>query len=273
MFDEGWSTSTEGQTLLRPFANAPFPHPSREKGHTYKETHFDAANHYSDSTVGIVIPPHFRPTESVDYIVHFHGWDNHVAHVLEHHALRRQLATSRRNAILLVPQGPKNASDSSGGKLEEPEMFEKLLQEVAEFLHSEGKVPTKRIGKVTLSAHSGGYRVASAILEHGGLRDHITDVFLFDASYGGLEVFAQWGKQRGRRLISLFTPHLASENFQLLVLLKKQGVAVDASLEPKLTRRMLSGRRPHIIHTMDLLHDEVIQKRDYFHLFLQSSWE
>jgi len=271
MHEAGWTTSAEGQTLLRSFANAPFPHASREQGYTYKETHFDAATHYSDSTVGIVIPPHFRPRESVDYIVHFHGWDNHVAHVLEHHALRRQLAASRRNAILIVPQGPKNARDSSGGKLEEPGAFAALLHEITAFLQTDGKLSHTQIGHIILSAHSGGYRVARAILDHGGLEEHITDVFLFDASYGGLETFAQWGKPSGRRLISLFTEHLASENFQLLVLLKKQGVAVDAALDPKLPRQVLMARRPHLIHTLDLLHDEVIQKREYFRFFLETA--
>lgn len=273
MSDQTWLTSPEGLTLLRPFASAPYPHPSRAQGHTYQGKLFDAATHYADSTVGLVIPAGFAPTQSTDFIVHFHGWGNHVSNVIEHHALRKQLAASGRNAILVVPQGPKDASDSGCGKLEEAGGFERLVREVAQFLKADGKIPTERIGKLTLSAHSGGYKVTSAILEHGGLVPNISDVLLFDASYGGLEVLAAWGAQKHHRLLSLFTAHLASENFQLQTLLQKRGATVATLLDqaPGLDAKALRQRRPTLIHTLDLLHDDVLMKRSYFELFLQTA--
>ena len=257
--------------LLRPFANAPYPHPSRAQGHTYQGKLFDTATHYSDSTVGLVIPAGFRPAESTDFIVHFHGWGNQVSNVIEHHELAKQLLASGRNAILVVPQGPKNASDSGCGKLEEAGGFERLIREVVAFLKASEKIKTERIGRIVLSAHSGGYNVTRAILEQGGLTQNITDVLLFDASYGGLEVFADWGAQKNHRLLSLFTAHLASENFQLLTLLQKRGVTVTSLLEPGLDEKMLRLRRPALIHTLDLAHDDVLMKRRYFELFLRSS--
>ena len=267
-----WKNTPEGQSLFRSFASAPYPHPSRAQGHTYQGKLFDAATHYSDSTVGLVIPAGFRPTQSTDFIVHFHGWGNHVSKVIEHHELAKQLFASGRNAILVVPQGPKDASDSGGGKLEEGGGFERLVREVAQFLKAEGKIPTERIGKIVLSAHSGGYNVTRASLERGGLGKNITDVLLFDASYGGLEVFADWGAQKNHRLISLFTAHLASENFQLLTLLQKRGATVTSLLEAGLEakEKTLRVRRPVILHTLDLLHDEVLMKRGYFALFLKT---
>jgi hypothetical protein len=271
MSDESWLATPEGHTLLRPFASAPYPHPSRAQGHTYQGKLFDAATHYSDSTVGLVIPAGFAPTQSTDFIVHFHGWGNHVANVIEHHALRKQLAASGRNAILIVPQGPKDASDSGCGKLEDAGGFERLIREVAQFLKTSGKIPTERLGKITLSAHSGGYNVTRAILERGGLARNLTDVLLFDATYGGLEVFAAWGAQKNHRLISLFTEHLASENFQLLTLLQRRGAIVTSLLEPGLDEKTLTLRRPAIIHTLDLPHDEVLMKRSYFELFLRTA--
>ena len=273
MPDDSWLPSSDGLTLLRPFASAPYPHASRAQGHTYQGKLFDAATHYSDSTVGVVIPAGFAPTQSTDFIVHFHGWGNHVSNVIEHHALRKQLAASGRNAVLIVPQGPKDASDSGCGKLEDAGGFERLIREVAQFLKADGKIPTERIGKMVLSAHSGGYNVTRAVLERGGLAKNITDVLLFDASYGGLEVFADWGAQKNHRLISLFTAHLASENFQLLTLLQKRGATVTSLLEPGLEgkEKLLRLRQPAILHTLDLLHDDVLMKRSYFELFLKTT--
>lgn len=268
-----WVTSPEGQTLLRPFQNAPYPHASRAQGYTYQGKLFDAAGHYSDSTVGIFIPTGYRPSDTVDYVVHFHGWSNHVSAVLDHYALRQQFVESKLNAILLVPQGPEDATDSGGGKLElEPGAFAALIQEVTDFLVAAGKIHTHRIGKIALSTHSGGYKVTSAILVQGGLRDHITDVLLFDSSYGGLEGFTDWVSEgHGRRLVSIFTEHLAPENFMLITLLQKRHAAFDTLLEPDLKENILLPRHTIFIHTLDLPHDEIMQKRNYFALFLRTS--
>ncbi len=270
---EEWSVTAEGQTLLRGFAHAPYPHASRAQGYTYQGKLFDAITHYNDSTVGIFIPSGYQPGETVDYVVHFHGWSNHVASVLDHYALRRQMNASGRSAILLVPQGPKDATDSGGGRLElEPGAFAALIGEVTQYLKQAGKIHAARIGKIVLSTHSGGYRVTGAILAQGGLADHITDVLLFDSSYGSLESFADWIAQSPhRRLISLFTDHLAPENFTLLTLLQKRHIAFHLLLETDLNAVALTPRQAVFLHTLSLPHDEVMQQKDYFALFLQTS--
>ncbi len=267
-----WVASAEGETLLHSFQNAPFPHTSREKGYTYDGKFYDAATHYSDSTIGIFIPTGYKPGAKVDYVVHFHGWSNHVATVLDHYELRRQMAASGRNAILLVPQGPKDAQDSSGGKLAaEPGAFEALLREITQFLVEAGKIHTTRIGSIALSTHSGGYLVTGAILRQTALRSHITDVLLFDSSYGELEAFTDWAAEKQHRLVSIFTRHLAPENFMLTTMLQKRHTAYRSVLEPDLTPALLTEREPLFIHTLDLPHDEVMQKHDYFALFLRTS--
>ena len=265
-----WISSPEGQTLLRPFRGAPYPHSSRENGYTYDGKFFAAATHYSDSTVGIFIPAGYRPADTVDYVVHFHGWSNHVAAALDRYELRKQMAASSRNAILLVPQGPKDAADSGGGRLEEEGAFARLIEEVTQFLVASGKIRSTRIGRIVLSTHSGGYLVTSRILAHGGLGDHISDVFLFDSSYGGLEVFADWAAVRGHRLVSIFTDHLAPENFTLLTLLQKRHAAVTTILESDMSEKLLLPRKPMLVHAVDLPHDEIIQKRGYLALFLRT---
>ena len=268
----GWVASAEGETRLHSFHNAPFPYSSREQGYTYDGKFYDAATHYSDSTVGIFIPAGYKPGAAVNYVVHFHGWSNHVAGALDHYDLRRQMTASGCNAILLAPQGPKDAPDSSGGRLEkESGGFEALIREVTQFLVEEGKIHTAHLGSIVLSTHSGGYLVTGAILRQSALRTHITDVLLFDSTYGELEAFADWAAEKQHRLVSIFTRHLAPENFMLLTLLQKRHTVFTSILEPDLTPALLKARQPLFIHTLDLPHDEVMQKHDYFALFLRTS--
>ncbi|MFH0794110.1 MAG: hypothetical protein V2A74_08780, partial [bacterium] len=232
-----WVESDAGSLILRPFKNAPFPHKSRENGFQGSEKFFPADIHYTDSTVGVLVPKGFKPGDTTDFVMYFHGHQNHVAQVFSQFNLENEFEMSGLNAVLIVPQGPKDAADSSGGRLEEePGAFEALVKEVAEFLQNENRIPTAKIGNVALSAHSGGYRVVGAILIHGDLADHIRDVLLFDATYGQLESYADWcALDGGRRLISIFTQHLADENIELISLLQKRNVAFDVHMENDLT--------------------------------------
>jgi hypothetical protein len=267
-----WHEVEYGQLMLRDFKNSPYPHPSRAKGFTNRAGESFGPEHYTDSTVGIVIPKTFKPTGSVDLVVHFHGHRNYVENVIDHHRLAEQLVASGCNAILIVPQGPKDAPDSGFGKMEDAGGFEALMREIVEYLHEEKKIPTTKIGHIAITAHSGGYNAVSAIVARGGLRDNITDVILFDATYGGLERYADWIKLAGdRRLLSIFTAHLAPENFELLALLKQRDVPYEITMEKDLTPELLAKRTAIFIHTEDLAHDEVVMKRDYFSMFLMAS--
>jgi len=107
-----------GRTFAPSLPSAPFPHASRANGHDYDKVHYAAATAYADSTVGIYVPTTFSAGKSVDAIVHFHGWNNHVDEVFRRYRLREQVEASGVNAILIVPQGPKDAPDSNDGKLE-----------------------------------------------------------------------------------------------------------------------------------------------------------
>ncbi len=263
----------EGLTILRAFRNAPYPHASRENGWTYGGKTFSAAAHYSDSTVGVFIPAGYRAEARVDYVVHFHGHGNNVAKALERYDLRRLIDESGLNAILLVPQGPKNATDSGGGHLELDEgAFEALIREVTGFLKREGHIGTARIGRIALTSHSGGYKVTSAILRHGGLAGCIRDVLLFDSTYASLDGFADWiAGGRNRRLISIFTQHLAGENLMLMSLIGKRKAPFDVFVEAETAAQYLPLRRAHFIYTTELEHDEVVSARGYFADWLRSS--
>ena len=122
--------AAHGQLIVTQFVSAPFPHPARAEGHTYKDKLYPAREHYSDSTVAIFIPKGFRETGRVDFVIHFHGWNNTVAGTLGGYKLIEQLVASGKNAVLVVPEGPHNAPDSCGGKLEERDGYKHFTDEL-----------------------------------------------------------------------------------------------------------------------------------------------
>jgi hypothetical protein len=265
-----WQTLPQGELILHPFASAPFPHPSRENGYTNPNgKRFPRAGHYDDSTIGIFIPANYHAGDEVDYVVHFHGWSNHVSRVMEHYKLPEQFAAANVNAILIVPQGPKDAQDSSGGKLEDPAGFSRMMSEITRFLFAEKKIQTHKIGRIVLSAHSGGYKVTAAVLNRGGLGGNITDVDLLDASYGDLGIFAAWCRNDpSHRLVSLFTDHLANENQQLMGMLKNASVKYQLLDESTITNKQLRARGGIFMHTKGP-HDQV--PVDYFGRLVKTS--
>ena len=144
--------------------------------------------------MAIFVPKGFRETGTIDFVVHFHGWTNHVERLLDEFDLIEQLTASGRNAVLVVPQGPRDASDSFGGKLEDPDGFKRFMADVATTLRQKSALTKKDfvVGRILLSGHSGGYHVISAILDHGGLTEHVakcgcSTVFItrFPASWPG----------------------------------------------------------------------------------------
>lgn len=265
MLQSPFIPSPHGELALPKFASAPYPHVSRAEG--FKS--FPRDPHYIDSTVGVFIPAGVKLGGKVNFVVHFHGHNNHVEQVFSQFDLQREMKDSGLNAVLVVPQGPRDAADSGDGKLQhDPNGLENLINETLEFLAKSGKFASgvkPSIGRIALTAHSGGYLVTSSILAKKELADHITDVILFDASYGGLPAIADWCKaDHRRRLISICTDHLGHENAQLIALLQKRGVASRVLLEEDVTPADIAKRGPMIVLTTTLEHNDVVSKRDYF---------
>ncbi|HZZ42018.1 MAG TPA: hypothetical protein VFE58_03710 [Tepidisphaeraceae bacterium] len=267
-----WSHTPTGDVILRPFASAPYPHASRANGLTSSNGTFPRDPNYVDSTVGIVIPPGYVAGETVDYVVHFHGWSNHVSQVLSFYQLPEQLAAAKVNAILLVPQGPKDAKDSGDGKLElDKDGFKHLIEEVTAFLNAQGKIHTSKVGHIVLTAHSGGYKVTARILDIGGMTEHITDVILLDASYGNLDDFYNYVmKNKNARLISFHTQHLDKENLELKGLFDKTHEPMRDLAEGDISAETLMPRGVTFISTQ-LAHNDVPMKKSYFSLCVGTS--
>ena len=92
---------------------------------------------YDDATTAVFVPRHFKVrSNKIDTVLHFHGHKNTVAKALRVYQLREQVYDSRQNAILVVPQGPIDARDSSGGKLDRPKGLLRFLTEVRQTLQT-----------------------------------------------------------------------------------------------------------------------------------------
>jgi hypothetical protein len=265
-----WVTDNQGEYIISTMQNAPFPHKSRKNGHTYNKTFLSMEDHYNDNSVGILIPPDYNKSDSVDLIIHFHGWGNNVAKEIQKFNFRNLLAQSGKNVIMLLPQGPENAQDSTCGKIEDPDGLKKLVYEVLEFLFTQKKIKTENIGKIILSGHSGGYRPVAFGLDIGGLDDYISEVYLFDAAYDYLDIYTSWVKKNNGRLISICTKHLFKENIEIMRNLQKIGAEeFSILLDDDVTSSALAKRQISFIFT-SLKHNEVISKTDNLSRFLES---
>jgi len=265
-----------GQLILTQFVSAPFPHPNRAAGFRYKDTFYPADKHYSDSTIAIFIPKGFRVGRKVDFVVHFHGWGSRLSSVLPKFQLVEQFAESRRNAVLIVPQGPCEASDSFGGKLEDPGGFKRFMEETMAILRF-GVAGTccflkAEIGNIILSGHSGGYHAIAFILAHGGLTHHVREVWLFDGLYGQMDKFASWYGQQPGRFLNMYTERggTKDETQKLMADLKAKGTDFFAKKELEATAEDLKNNRLILLFS-DLSHNDVVNKRNTFCQFLKTS--
>jgi hypothetical protein len=217
-----------------------------------------AGTGYGDDTVIVFVPDHYRyrAEEGVPVLVHFHGHNSSAERALAAHELREQLVDSRQNAVLVVPQLAVFAADSSCGRLDSPGGLARMLGDALPAAASEGKVtlgdsafPERaRLGRVCVSAHSGGYHAAACSLKEGGVDVHET--YLFDSLYSESDVFRDWVFARKsapassrHKLVSYFTVGAPTEpvNAALRAELEKARVLVAEEMqEGELSRHDLS---------------------------------
>jgi hypothetical protein len=229
---------------------------------------------HGDDSVIVFVPDkyRFRAEEGLSALVHFHGHNSSAERAIAAHALREQLVDSRQNAILVVPQLALFAADSSCGKLASPGAFGRLLggavsnaARLGRATLGDSRFPERpRLGRVCLSAHSGGYHAAACSLRQGGV--DVSETYLFDALYAESEVFRDWVLARRsdpapsrHKLVSYFTVGAATEtlNNGLRACLERSGVRVSEELrEGELSRRSLSHASAVFVRT-EVAHSSV----------------
>jgi hypothetical protein len=186
--------------------------------------------------------------------------------------IAEQLAASGVNAVLVLPEGPKNAPDSFGGRLEETGVFASLVADVLSTLKARGLVATTKPGPIVLAGHSGAYRVMAFILTRGGLTANVKEVYLFDALYGQMEKFARWIERFPGKLIDIYTAEggTKDQSLDLMDDLRAWDVPFVAVPESAVTPDLLRKNRLVFIDS-PLAHDDVVAKNEQLRAYLEAS--
>jgi len=253
-------------------AHSSFPDTARANGHLYKNVVYDAASHYADSSLLIICPKQLSKKINPNLIFWFHGWFNHIDSANERFALARQLAASGSDAVLVIPETAKDAPDSYGGKLEQPGMFEALVNDVLTAL-KKNKLLAKKVkpGAIILAGHSGGYRVMARILANNRLP--VAETILFDALYAETDKFLNWiNADSLHRFINIYTNEggTVKETNALLQLMAGPGNRNEVIEEDSLTAGHIRQQRLLVIHSKRQ-HNDIINDPDNLRLFLENS--
>ncbi|MDP2304990.1 MAG: hypothetical protein Q8P18_03075 [Pseudomonadota bacterium] len=208
-----WSTDDWGAEATLALPSAPFPY---------------EGSSYDDSSVLIAVPNGLADRGQLGIVTHLHGHGAILDDIVGSQHLREQHALSGRDAVLIVPQGPEDASDGDFGRLAARGGFANLVRDAVSVLYRDGWITRPETGAVALTAHSGGYLATAAILESGGLA--VDAVHLFDALYGESDTFADFA-EAGGVLRSSYTESGGTdhENEELLERLRDAGVSVSTS--------------------------------------------
>lgn len=217
---------------------------------------FGPGSRYSDNTVMVFVPKHFRlPGEKdVDFVVHFHGHNCAAKDVIGGQKLDAQVRASRQNAVLVVPQGPVNSADSDFGELMKDGGLAKLLTEVREVLSTKkasGKLGdasvrgAKSNGKVVLSSHSGGYHAAVVNLTGSGCE--VRECYFFDALYDDVSLVKDWvvASPKKHKVVSYYIGgKTETQSIALYEALSSAGIKVYREKDgDKVTRSQLTKGR------------------------------
>ena len=261
-----------GATIVTTSEHTMFPHEKRATGHTYEGKAYPADVHYSDRTVAIFVPKGFRAGDATDLVFYFHGWRNNVDDTFMKFRVAEQLAASGVNAVLVLAEGPKNAPDSFGGKLEEKGVFTSLVSDVLSTLKARGVIESTKPGSIVLAGHSGAYRVMAFILTRGGLTANIREVYLFDALYGQSEKFAHWIDRFPGKLVDIHTADggTRGESLDLMDDLRAWDIPFVAVPESAVTQDLLRKNRLVFIDSA-LEHNDVVAAKEQFRAFLAAS--
>jgi hypothetical protein len=261
-----------GELLITQLSSAPFPHPRRASAHIYQMRLYPADKHYNDSSVALFIPRGFRQTEAVDLLVHLHGWWKDIDSTLSKYELPRQLYESGKNAILVVPEGPRNAPDSFAGKLEDAGGLKRFIADVVNFLFKESRIKTRSVGKIILSGHSGAFHGIAFALMRGGMAETVSEVYLFDALYGQTEKYTRWIDRYQGKMIAVYTDSGGTKEETEALMEDLDGWKIPyCSLEERaIVPADLHNNRLIFIHT-DLEHEMVMNARMQFREYLKAS--
>ena len=221
------------------------------------------------SPVGLVIPLDYKKKNTVDLLIHFHGWGNSVDTCIKKFALDEQLIESEKNILLIVPEGPKFAPDSFNGKLCDEGGFKRFIDELLDSLKADNIIRTKKIGRIILSGHSGGYYVMAHILRYGGYTEYISDVFIFDGLYWYENYYLNWLLNYKGRLVNIYTQNGGTFDNTESFMAKCDSVSIPYFKGNSKDIDVMPDDRVLMLYS-DLGHSEVMHKRENLLKILKS---
>jgi len=263
----------EAKTFRITSPHTSFPDTGRTNGHRYANVLYPAEGHYDDSSVLIVVPPHFRKSKKTDLIFWFHGWRNHIDSVVDYFGIVKQFIASNRNAILVIPESAKNSPDSYGGKLEQKQTFALLVQDVFNRLIKEKLVSRKtKPGNITLAGHSGAFRVMAFILQNGGME--VDQVLLYDGLYSQVDKYTAWIQaDSAHRFIHIYTNKGGGTDLvstDMMKLLHEKNIPFVNPEEKEITGELLRKNRVIFIHSLKEHNDVINRPDDNFRLLIET---
>ncbi len=261
-----------GKIIRFSSTNAMFPDTARAGGHDYNGKHYDAISSYGDSSILIFVPDGFSPEKKINFVYWFHGWGNSIDSACKQYRLLEQFTAAGRNAVFIFPEGPKNAPDSYGGKLERAEVFQGLMKDVVTQLANNKLIKPVtdfniNVYDITLAGHSGAYRVISKIIN----KSPVNEVILFDAMYGGNDAYLQWLSVPEHRFINIYTKDggtFDNSHFIMNKLSDSLHVPFVSVNEEAVTERLLSVNKKVFIFSLSA-HNAVITTNDNWEKFLR----
>lgn len=218
-----WERDDCGSCTTLDLPSAPFPYGSAS---------------YSDSSVKICVPTGLSDRGNIGVVTHFHGFNATIDEVDAYQQLHPQISLSGRDAILILPQGPVEASDGDFGRLDTANGLSNLVRDAISVLYRDGVVARPFVGPVALTSHSGGYNGTANAIEIGGLP--IAAVHLFDSVYGDESTFSSYA-QAGGVLRSSYTSGGGTDdnNLYLATTLRNAGVDVNTTFTDDVLRQGL----------------------------------
>ena len=269
------TTPSSGERIFRfSSAHTSFPESKRQQGYTHDSVFYDTPTHYSDSTVMVLVPAHFKArNKKVDIVYWFHGWRNSIDSALNYYHLSSQFHLSQRNAVLVLAETAKNAADSYGGKLEQEGIFNNLLNDVLKNLVLNKIIPSDcRAGNILLAGHSGAYRVIAYILQNGGVE--VKQVLLFDALYSETDKYMAWlNKDASHEFLHFYTSRGGGTDevsVKMMADLKEKDLSFGFTEETNRNAALLRKNRINFIHSARG-HNDIIFNPDNFRFFLEHS--
>jgi hypothetical protein len=251
-----------------------FPDSARAHGHTYDSVWYSPKEHYSDSSVLVIVPKTFHRSGKLELIFWFHGWNNNIDTAVQFYEIERQFLQSKRNAVLVLAETAKNAPDSYGGKLEQQGVFKELVNDVVTNLKQQNIISHKvQPGNIVLAGHSGAYRVIAYILANGKMP--VSEVYLFDALYSQTDKFLSWIQQdKNHHFVNWYTDHGGTYevSIQMMKQLDELHVPYTLAEEPGLNNSIIKSNRILFVHS-PRAHNVIINHPDNLKLLLENQMQ